>query len=102
MNYLLKEGFSDNFLKENHGLKEYKENIFTAYTPERSPKWIKGFFVNEELNLTTKSVAAVFKKTITINNEEKHFIFCFGTGFHKLNPDAFEKRFGLKVALSIS
>ncbi|TFJ72074.1 DUF6119 family protein [Carnobacterium maltaromaticum] len=99
--YLLKNDYSDNFLKENQGLHDYGNGIYTTYTPNNTPNWVTNFFVSQELDLTTKSVAALFKTKIDVNQVEKHFVLCFGTGHHKLNPDAYEKRFRLKTALSM-
>jgi len=46
--YLLKEGFSTNFLKENHDLTEDEniQGIYTGVISGREPRWVTDFFVS--------------------------------------------------------
>lgn len=101
--YLLKKEFHNKFLRNGHGMTETSKNsnIWTESKFSIKPKWVNNFFVGKELDLKTSSVAAIYKTSINIEGEEVYFVACFGTGYHKLNPDAYEKNFGIKTALSM-
>lgn len=97
-----------------------KEGYDLYYNPRAviAAPWVRDFF-NQEFKKTERYVEdgsvkeierhifnaassqAVLIRTITLLNQEITFAICFGTGYHMLNKDAYEPRFGLVSVLNI-
>lgn len=107
---LLRDGKGvDDALREGHTLEETPAKtgrLFTEQTPANSPPWLKfiGEFADAPLaRLETKSCAALLFLEVTLDTKgakPRTMVLAFGTGHHSLNLNAFERNFGLRVALN--
>jgi uncharacterized protein (TIGR04141 family) len=108
---LLREGYSvDDSLRRDCQLEEIAADggrLFIGQSPPTAPTWMS--FINQftaataDLRLRNQSCAAVL--LIEIDDVDKSIgvrtmAITFGTGHHALNPDAFERGFGLRVVLN--
>ncbi|MCC8957830.1 TIGR04141 family sporadically distributed protein [Bradyrhizobium sp. Pear77] len=107
---LLREGRSiDESLRDGHGLEERPSEtgrLFVDQAPAVPPTWFKfvrEFAVGEFRPLVNQSCAAVLFLDVPPEDKRKAtrtVALTFGTAYHSLDPDAFERSFGLKVVLN--
>lgn len=103
---LLRKGRSvENALRDDHELQEADSDrgrLFIGQAPAVPPRWAPfiGEFARGTLpRLANQSCAAVL--FLGVPGQAKRIIaLTFGTGHHSLNPDAFERGFGLRVTLN--
>jgi uncharacterized protein (TIGR04141 family) len=106
--YLIKEDReqSDDVIRsdrktEIHELQTDSEPIGKLYVqrpPPRPPRWarfFKDYLSASELGLVASSGAVLLMEV-----SQRLFAITFGQGRHLLNPDSWEERFGLRVALN--
>lgn len=80
--------------------------LFTAQSPGTPPNWldvVNQFTAKGDLKLENKSCAAILFLEVTPDRKAampRTFALTFGGGHHALDPDAFVRSFGLKVALN--
>lgn len=80
--------------------------LFTDQSAGTPPGWlglVNEFTVDGNLRLENRSCAAVLFLEVALDGENaksRTFAFAFGGGHHALNPDAFERNFGLKIAVN--
>ena len=107
---LLREGYSvEDALREDHSLVEEdsdKGRLFTGQSESRPPDWLKivSNFSNSELTkLENKHCSALVFIDIESEHPQKAkrtIAITFGTAHHALQPNAFERNFGLRVTLN--
>lgn len=107
---LLREGKTvDDAVRESRSLNEVPTRsgrLFTDQSIGTAPTWlgfVNGFVACEPLALENKSCAAILFLEIQPDGKgqkPRTFAIAFGTGHLALEPDAFERNFGLKVALN--
>lgn len=77
--------------------------LFLGQSPARPPAWTR--FLSDiapeaPARLRAQSCSAVLFVEAGPRRSKRLFAVCFGQGHHSLNPDAIERRFGLKVVLN--
>jgi len=96
-------------LREGHGLEEVPAKgaqLFVEQNPATPPAWFRfvGEFAEEPIaRLENKSCAAVLFLEIQPDDakaQSRTMALAFGSGFHSLDLNAFERNFGLRVALN--
>lgn len=106
---LLRQGRTiDNALREGHELEERRSEagrLFVGQAPAMPPAWfgfINSFATGGLRPLVNQSCAAVLFLEASAGDQspKRTLALSFGTAFHSLDPDAFERRFGLKVVLN--
>jgi uncharacterized protein (TIGR04141 family) len=107
---LLREGKTvEDGLRDILDLTEQKTTsgrLFTDQSVATPPSWlsfVSEFSADPPLKLENKNCAAVLFLVVTPDGQgakPRTFALTFGSGHHALNPDAFERNFGLKVALN--
>ena len=107
---LLRDGRTvDNALREDHELQEQGSAIgrlFVGQSPAVPPTWFGfvGEFAREDLRrLVNQSCGAVLFLEIPPLGKgatRRTIALAFGAGHHSLEPDAFERSFGLRVVLN--
>lgn len=106
---LLKDGETPlGSLRANSSLKRVASEsgiLFVDQSPAKPPNWygfVEEFAVGALSPLQNQSCAAVlFLEVISAKYPLPRYVaLTFGTGHHALNPDSFERRFGLRVALN--
>jgi len=107
---LLREGRTiQNALRDDHELTQTDAEagrLFIGQAPAVPPKWapfIGQFAAGALPRLVNQSCAAVLFLEVTANGKppiKRTMALTFGTGHHALDPDAFERGFGLRVALN--
>jgi uncharacterized protein (TIGR04141 family) len=107
---LLREGHTiDDALRADHELEEVDTGsvrLFIGQAPALPPTWapfIGQFAAGAPLRLVNQSCAAVLFLEVDADGEppiNRTMALCFGTGHHALDPDAFERGFGLRVVLN--
>ncbi|UPK01440.1 DUF6119 family protein [Bradyrhizobium sp. 170] len=107
---LLRSGRTiDDALRDDHELEERPSEVgrlFVGQAPALPPTWfdfVSGFATGGLGRLVNQSCAAVL--FLEVVPDDKRFAkrimaLTFGTGHHSLDPDAFERSFGLKVVLN--
>lgn len=99
----------DDALREGHSLNEIDAEsgrLFVGQAPSTPPTWAPfiGQFGRAALpRLTNRSCGAVLFLSVTTDDKplaDRVMALTFGTGHHALNPDAFERGFGLRVVLN--
>lgn len=99
----------DDALREGHSLSEIDADsgrLFVGQTPSTPPTWASfiGQFGRAALpRLTNRSCGAVLFLRVATDDKpptNRVMALTFGTGHHALNPDAFERGFGLRVVLN--
>jgi uncharacterized protein (TIGR04141 family) len=107
---LMREGRSvDDALREEHELTEVEAEggrLFIGQAPAVPPSWVR--FIGEFATggrppLVNQSCAAVLFVPVTDDGPpavHRTMAIAFGTGHHALDPDAFERGFGLRVVLN--
>jgi uncharacterized protein (TIGR04141 family) len=99
----------DNALREGHGLNEIGTEtgrLFVGQSPSTPPTWASfiGQVGRETIpRLTNQSCGAVLFLSMAPAGSpptSRIVALTFGTGHHALNPDAFERGFGLRVVLN--
>lgn len=107
---LLRSGRTiENSLRDGHELEEQPSEagrLFVGQAPAVPPTWfdfVSGFATAGLRRLVNQSCAAVL--FLEVPPEDKRLAkrvmaLTFGTGHHSLDPDAFERSFGLKVVLN--
>lgn len=106
--YLLKTAFTDpNHIiqtkrpLEEFGIKSGREVIGRLYVQRgrpKTPRWAK-FFENH-LDVRQLGSVSSTAAVLLMNGKKRTFAITFGHGRHLLNPDSWEERFGLRVALN--
>lgn len=84
----LPEGFADD------------STLLTRATPPHAPNWTR-FFPHETQQAIANVLAASAGALLLVRASNRWFAVCFGTGWHLLMPDSFERNFGLRTALSV-
>jgi len=80
--------------------------LFTDQSGSSPPGWlglVNEFTADGELKLENRSCSAVLFLDVTPDGagaNTRTFAFAFGGGHHALDPDAFERNFGLKIAVN--
>jgi len=80
--------------------------LFTDQSGSTPPSWLalmNEFTAAGDLKLENRSCAAVLFLEVTpdgVGATPRTFAFAFGGGHHALNPDVFERNFGLKIAVN--
>ncbi len=107
---LMREGRSvEESLREEHGLTEVEAEggrLFIGQAPAVPPSWVTfigQFATGTRPALVNQSCAAVLFVPLTYKGPlavQRMMAISFGTGHHALNPDAFERGFGLRVVLN--
>jgi uncharacterized protein (TIGR04141 family) len=107
---LLRQGRTiDSALRDDHDLEERPSDagrLFVGQSPAVPPTWygFVGEFAKDGLpKLASQSCAAVLFLEVAADNKpaaKRTMALSFGTGHHALDPDAFERGFGLKVVLN--
>ena len=107
---LLREGRTiDSAFRADHELREVRADggwLFIGQGPTTPPLWapfIGQFALGSAPVLATQSCAAVLFVNVTTDDAPtvtRTMALAFGTGHHALDPDAFERGFGLRVALN--
>ncbi|GAU04494.1 DUF6119 family protein [Burkholderia stabilis] len=96
-------------LRSGHSMVERETNdgyLYTAQSEDAPPSWVKIIreFSGADLpDLTNRHCSAVlFLKVAPLDRRKRERIFAvtFGSGHHFLNPDAYERNFGLRVTLN--
>ncbi|NEW95685.1 DUF6119 family protein [Rhodopseudomonas sp. BR0G17] len=99
----------DDSFRDGHELEERPSEagrLFVGQAPEVPPTWfdfVSGFATRGLPRLVNQSCAAVFFLEVTPDDKrfaKRTMALTFGTGHHSLDPDAFERSFGLKVVLN--
>ena len=99
----------DDSLRDDHELEERPSEVgrlFVGQAPALPPTWFEfvGSFATGALpRLVNQSCAAVLFLEVTPDDKRsasRIMALTFGTGHHSLDPDAFERSFGLKVVLN--
>lgn len=106
---LRQESIVEDALRDDHQLEEKAAKLgrlFIGQAPARPPSWLEFVrqFAKEDLRkLVNQSCAAVLFLDVTLDGKprvKRMMAVSFGTGHHALNPDAFERGFGLRVVLN--
>lgn len=107
---LLREGRAiENALRDDHALEEARAEsgrLFIGQALAAPPTWAPfiGQFASGALpKLANQSCAAVLFLDVTTDGQpptKRTVALTFGTGHHALDPDAFERGFGLRVVLN--
>jgi uncharacterized protein (TIGR04141 family) len=96
-------------LRDDHELEERPSEVgrlFVGQAPALPPTWfvfVSGFATGALPRLVNQSCAAVLFLEISPDDKrsaKRIVALTFGTGHHSLDPDAFERSFGLKVVLN--
>jgi uncharacterized protein (TIGR04141 family) len=107
---LVREGRSvEESLRDEHGLREIEAEggrLFIGQAPAVPPSWVTfigQFTTRPRPALVNQSCAAVL--FVPVKDEgppavQHMMAISFGTGHHALDPDAFERGFGLRVVLN--
>lgn len=93
---VLKEGLQDITLEDG-------QKLYYSQCPVKTPKWVNGFFVGEQVVVDAFKVqgtSAVMMFERTYQTGSRIFVVTFGYGRALLRPDVIEERFGLITALS--
>jgi uncharacterized protein (TIGR04141 family) len=99
----------DESLREDHELDEHPSEagrLFVGQAPALPPTWfdfVDSFATSTLPRLANQSCAAVLFLEVKPDDKRsarRIFALTFGTGHHSLDPDAFERSFGLKVVLN--
>ena len=99
----------DGSFREDHELEERPSEIgrlFVGQAPALPPTWfdfVSGFATGGLSRLVNQSCAAVLFLEVVPDDKrsvKRVVALTFGTGHHSLDPDAFERSFGLKVVLN--
>lgn len=99
----------DEAFRDDHDLKERPTEsgrLFVGQSPELPPTWfdfVSGFATGPLPKLVNRSCAAVLFLEVATDEmptAKRTMALTFGTGHHSLDPDAFERSFGLKVVLN--
>src|ERR1700732_2983870 len=107
---LLRNGRTiDDSLRDDHELEEQPSEagrLFVGQAPALPPTWfdfLSGFAAGALSPLRNQSCAAVLYLEVVPDDRrlaKRIMALTFGTGHHSLDPDAFERSFGLKVVLN--
>jgi uncharacterized protein (TIGR04141 family) len=107
---LMREGRSvEESLREEHGLTEVEAEggrLFVGQSLAVPPSWVTfigQFSTGARPVLVNQSCAAVLFVAVTDEGPpavQRTMAIAFGTGHHALDPDAFERGFGLRVVLN--
>jgi uncharacterized protein (TIGR04141 family) len=107
---LLRSGRTiDDSFRADHDLEERPSEtgrLFVGQAPALPPTWfdfVSGFATGGLPRLVNQSCAAVLFLEVAPDNKrsaKRIVALTFGTGHHSLDPDAFERSFGLKVVLN--
>lgn len=107
---LLRQGWTiDDALRQDHELEEVPSDagrLFIGQAPATPPTWasfVGQFSKSPKLNLRNQSCGAVLFLDIATDDKppiQRIVALTFGTGHHALDPDAFERGFGLRVVLN--
>jgi uncharacterized protein (TIGR04141 family) len=98
-----------NALRDDHDLQEAEAELgrlFVGQAPAAPPTWtpfISQFSAGPLPRLVNQSCAAVLFLDIAVDGSppiKRTMALTFGTGHHALDPDAFERGFGLRVVLN--
>ena len=99
----------DDSLQSDHELEERPSEagrLFVGQAPALPPTWfgfVSGFATGALPPLRNQSSAAVVFLEVVPDDkrfQKRIMALTFGTGHHSLDPDAFERSFGLKVVLN--
>ena len=99
----------DDLLRDDHELEERPSEagrLFVGQAPALPPTWfdfVSGFATGGLGRLVNQSCAAVLFLEVVSDDKRsatRIMALTFGTGHHSLDPDAFERSFGLKVVLN--
>jgi uncharacterized protein (TIGR04141 family) len=104
---LLREGLTvEQALRDDHELEEQPAEpgrLFVGQAPALPPTWfgfIDEFATGSLPRLANQSCAAVLFLEVVDGRRRRTFALSFGTGHHSLEPDSFERNFGLRVVLN--
>jgi uncharacterized protein (TIGR04141 family) len=104
---LLREGLTvEQALRDDHELEEQSADpgrLFVGQAPALPPTWfafIDEFAAGPLPRLVNQSCAAVLFIEVVDGRKRRIFALSFGTGHHSLEPDSFERNFGLRVVLN--
>ncbi|MEY9538067.1 uncharacterized protein (TIGR04141 family) [Bradyrhizobium diazoefficiens] len=104
---LLREGLTvEQALRDDHELEEQSAEpgrLFVGQAPALPPTWfgfIDEFATGPLPRLVNQSCAAVLFIEVVDGRKRRTFALSFGTGHHSLEPDSFERNFGLRVVLN--
>ena|SRR6267378_2995762 len=104
---LLREGLTvEQALRDDHELGQQSaepERLFVGQAPALPPTWfnfIDEFATGPLPRLVNQSCAAVLFLEVMEGRKKRSFALSFGTGHHSLEPDSFERNFGLRVVLN--
>ena len=107
---LLRTGYTiDDAFRSEEKLTEIGAKIgrlFIGQSKPMPPTWlgfVQGFAEDDRLNLANQNCAAVLFLMIGADGErveERIVALSFGSAHHSLNPNAFERHFGLRVVLN--
>ena len=104
---LLREGLTvEQALRNDHELEEQPAEpgrLFVGQAPALPPTWfgfIDEFATGSLPRLVNQSCAAVLFLEVVDGRKRRTFALSFGTGHHSLEPDSFERNFGLRVVLN--
>jgi uncharacterized protein (TIGR04141 family) len=107
---LMREGRSvEESLRDEHGLTEVEAEggrLFVGQSPAVPPSWVTligQFSTDARPALVNQSCAAILFVAVTDEEPpavQRTMAIAFGTGHHALDPDAFERGFGLRVVLN--
>jgi uncharacterized protein (TIGR04141 family) len=104
---LLRKGATiESALRDGHDLDEHPSDsgrLFTGQTDAEPPTWLP--FLSSMATgvlpaLVNQSCSAVLFVTIPDGKQERVAAVTFGSAHHSLDPDAFERNFGLRVVLN--
>ncbi len=108
--YLIKEGVErESIFKTPIDELKRIEGYDLYYNPKVviPAPWVKSFFKTDFKDdnrvdiFNAASSQAVLVRNITIDSKDLTFAICFGTGYHMLNKDAYESKFGLITTLNL-
>jgi uncharacterized protein (TIGR04141 family) len=93
----------DDSLRDNHELEERPSEagrLFVGQAPALPPTWFD--FVSGSRLVNQSCAAVLFLEVVPDEKRSATRVMAltFGTGHHSLDPDAFERSFGLKVVLN--
>jgi uncharacterized protein (TIGR04141 family) len=104
---LLREGLTvEQALRDDHELEEQPAEpgrLFVGQAPALPPTWfgfIDEFATSSLPRLVNQSCAAILFLEVLDGQKRRTFALSFGTGHHSLDPDSFERNFGLRVVLN--
>jgi uncharacterized protein (TIGR04141 family) len=104
---LLREGLTvEQALRDDHELEKQPAEpgrLFVGQVPALPPTWfgfIDEFATGSLPRLVNQSCAAILFLEVVDGRKRRTFALSFGTGHHSLEPDSFERNFGLRVVLN--